>query len=110
VIGQAEVDRVVERIVGFHNPEAIYAFGSYAKGEVRNGSDLDLLVVERTELPRRLRGSDVTGVLAAETPFELDLLFVTPEELATDAADPYSLIGTVLPTAVEIYRRDPAGG
>jgi uncharacterized protein len=109
VIVEPDVERVVQRIVAFHNPEAIYVFGSYAKGAVHEGSDLDLVVVERTALPRRLRGLDVQGVLA-EVPFAIDLLFVTPEELAAEVADPWTLLGTVMPTARELYRRAPAQG
>jgi predicted nucleotidyltransferase len=104
VIVEADVQRVVDRIIAFHNPDAIYVFGSYAKGQVKKGSDLDMVVVLRTDLPRRMRGLDVMGVLA-EMPFELDLLFVTPEELARDVADQWSLLGTVMPTATELYRR-----
>jgi uncharacterized protein len=104
VIAEPDVGRVVDRIVAFHNPDAIYAFGSYAKSELRNGSDLDLVVVQRTDLPRPLRGLDVLGVLA-EMPFALDLLFVTPEELAAELDDQWSLLGTVMPTAKELYRR-----
>ena len=104
MITEGDVRRVVDRIVAFENPDAIYAFGSYAKGVLRDGSDLDLLVVQRTHLPRWLRGRDVAGILA-EMPFEIDLLLVTPEELAEDAADPWTLLGTVVPTAVELYRR-----
>ncbi len=39
------IERVRERIVGAFNPEAIYLFGSAARGTQRKGSDLDLLVV-----------------------------------------------------------------
>jgi predicted nucleotidyltransferase len=108
VISESDVERVVKRIVAFHNPEAIYVFGSYAKGTPKESSDLDLVVVERTSLPRRLRGLDVQGVLA-EAPFDIDLLFVTPEELAAETGDPWTLLGTVMPTARELYRRMPAG-
>ncbi len=60
-------------------------------------------VVARTNLPRRLRGLDTYAVLA-EMPFQVDLLIVTPEELAADVQDPRTLLGTVMPTATEIYR------
>lgn len=108
MIGESDVERVVRRVVAFHDPEAIYVFGSYAKGTAKEGSDLDLVVVERTSLPRRMRGLDVQGVLA-EVPFDIDLLFVTPEELAAEAGDPWTLLGTVMPTARELYRRVPEG-
>ena len=37
-------------------------------------------------------------------PFQVDLLIVTPDELAADVRDPRTLLGTVMPTATEIYR------
>lgn len=104
MITAADVQRVVERIVAFENPDAIYVFGSYAKSAQHDGSDLDLLVVQRTEAPRRLRGRDVVGMLA-EMPFDIDVLFVTPEELAVEASDPWTMLGTVAPTSIELYRR-----
>jgi predicted nucleotidyltransferase len=104
MITDADIKRVVERIVAFENPDAIYAFGSCAKSVQHDRSDLDLLVIQRTELPRRLRGRDVVGMLA-EMPFDIDVLFVTPEELAADASDPRTLLGTIVPTSIEVYRR-----
>jgi len=107
MIGSQDVQRVLDRIVAFHNPEAIYVFGSYAKGELKPRSDLDLVVVERTAVPRRMRGLDVRGVLG-ELPFDIDLLFVTPDELDDDVDDPWTLLGTVMPGARQLYRRDAA--
>jgi predicted nucleotidyltransferase len=39
------IERVRDRIVEAFDPEAIYLFGSAARGTQRDGSDLDLLVV-----------------------------------------------------------------
>lgn len=44
-IDQDLIDRVQNRIVEAFAPEAIYLFGSTARGTQREGSDLDLLVV-----------------------------------------------------------------
>ncbi len=44
-IDQNLIERVRNRIVEAFDPEAIYLFGSAARGEQREGSDLDLLVV-----------------------------------------------------------------
>ena len=48
-IDEPLIERVHDRIVETFDPEAIYLFGSAARGESRYGSDLDLLVV--MELP-----------------------------------------------------------
>lgn len=49
-IDEALIDAVHDRIVEAFDPEAVYLFGSAARGESRYGSDLDLLVV--MELPQ----------------------------------------------------------
>lgn len=105
MIGEADVRRAVDRIVALYDPDAVYVFGSYAKGELTAGSDLDLVVVKPTGLPRWRRGRDVLAALAGLA-FELDLLFVTPAELAEELADPYSLLATVMPAARPLYQRD----
>jgi len=61
-IDEALIDGVYDRIVEAFEPEAVYLFGSAARGESRPGSDLDLLVVmevpqgtSRLEMSRRIR-------------------------------------------------------
>jgi predicted nucleotidyltransferase len=105
VIEDGDVARIVDRVVALHDPDEIWVFGSYAKGNQSEHSDLDLVVVKPTALPRRLRGRDVVAVLA-EAAFPIDLLFVTPEELDNDLKEPYSLLSTVMPTAKRVYRRE----
>lgn len=46
------LDRLVERIVAAMQPDAIYLFGSRARGDARPDSDYDLLVVVPDSLPR----------------------------------------------------------
>jgi predicted nucleotidyltransferase len=105
VITAADLDRVAQRVIALYDPDEIWVFGSYAKGNQSQQSDLDLVVVKPTELPRRLRGRDVVAVLA-EAAFHIDLLFLTPQEVAEELAEPYSLLSTVMPTARKVYQRD----
>lgn len=105
MITATDVDTVVERIVALYDPDSVYVFGSYAKGFTTDRSDLDLLVIRPSTLPRHLRGRDVVAVLA-DVPFGLDLLFLTPQELATELARPYSLVATIMPSARVVYARE----
>ena len=104
MIGETDVAGVVDRIVALYNPDRIYAFGSWAKGTHTEKSDLDLVIVKRDSMPRRMRGKDVLAVLA-RVGFEFDLLFVTPDELAEFLADPYSLLSQVMHDARTLYER-----
>lgn len=40
-----KVEKVIGRIIEFAHPKKIILFGSYVKGNMRRGSDLDVLVV-----------------------------------------------------------------
>jgi predicted nucleotidyltransferase len=104
VIAEADVARVVERLVALYDPDRIYVFGSYAKGTLTENSDLDLVVVKATRTPPWLRGRDVVALLA-DTAIDFDLLFVTPIELKEALTDPYSLLSSVMPSAKTLYER-----
>lgn len=74
-IPQAAIDQVVQQIVEQFKPQKIILFGSYARGNPRPESDVDLLVVMETpvtslEIRRHL------GVM-----FGLDLIVYSPQRL-----------------------------
>ena len=48
------VREIVNRLVGYFQPDRIYLFGSGARGEERPGSDLDFLVLLPDGAPREL--------------------------------------------------------
>ncbi len=52
VISREEIDAVIKRLAEDAHPERIVLFGSYARGEAQEDSDLDLLVIE-TEVEDR---------------------------------------------------------
>lgn len=104
MIAQADIETVVERVAALYDPDRIYVFGSYAKGNATDRSDLDLLVVRPTDLPRSLRGRHVVAVLSSMV-FSMDLLFYTPHEVEAELTQPYSLISTIMPTAKVVYSR-----
>jgi predicted nucleotidyltransferase len=55
-ISSESLKEVVDRLVRGLQPERIYLFGSQARGEADEGSDIDLLlVVPESDLPRHQR-------------------------------------------------------
>jgi len=94
MISSAEIDRLVRRVVATYQPEAVGLFGSYAIGTATDRSDLDLVIVKRTnEIPTR-RASHVRHLLP--TMYKLDIVVLTPEELAEAHIEPYSFHHTVV--------------
>lgn len=47
MIAPDQIDAAVKTLAAAAHPERIVLFGSYARGEAREDSDLDLLVIER---------------------------------------------------------------
>jgi len=80
-----EVIRVaVERIVQAFNPERIYLFGSRARGESTEESDLDFLVVMESDRPRAERRGIVSEAVRPRF-FPMDIVVYTPEEFRESA-------------------------
>jgi predicted nucleotidyltransferase len=63
-----------------YHPEKIVLFGSYAYGTPTEDSDLDLLIIKETELPRRMRGREVRKHLRGMK-IAVDLLVYTNQEV-----------------------------
>jgi predicted nucleotidyltransferase len=80
-IPQAAIDAVVEQIVEKFHPQRIILFSSYAHGEPRPESDVDLLVVMDTPLKEMEQAVRICEAL--DYHFGLDLLVRKPATLAS---------------------------
>lgn len=78
-IPQEAIDQVVEQIVEKFKPQKIILFGSYARGNPRPESDVDLLVVMDTPLKEVQQAIQICQQI--EYRFGLDLIVHTPKYL-----------------------------
>ncbi len=79
-IPQKAIQDVVRQIVEKFHPQRIILFGSYARGNYRPESDVDLLVVMETTL--KPVQQEIAICQQIEYHFGLDLLVYTPTFLA----------------------------
>ncbi len=63
-------------------PERVYIFGSVARGEDDELSDLDVVVIKRTAAPFFDRLREVARLLLPASLGAVDILVYTPEEFA----------------------------
>ncbi len=77
---EKKIREVADKIVADFQPEKIILFGSYAWGTPHEDSDVDLLVVKASLVPRREREYELRRILFP-SPFAFDVLVYTPEEL-----------------------------
>ena len=78
-IPQEVIDQVVQQIVEKFKPQKIILFGSYARGNPRPESDVDLLIVLDTPLKESKQSLEIRRHLGVM--FGLDLVVYTPQHL-----------------------------
>lgn len=95
---------VVETIAATYQPKAILLFGSYATGQATEDSDVDLLVIKDTNVPRHQRGREVRRFLYGSK-IPMDIVVATPQEMAQGRSQPYSFLNGLLNSAVTVYEQ-----
>ena len=98
------LEEVVRRIVTVGSPLRIVLFGSRATGRARPGSDLDLLIVEESDLPRYKRPAKYLRALVGVFPAK-DVVVWTPREIEAWSGVPTAFITTVLREGKMLYAR-----
>jgi uncharacterized protein len=100
-LSREELGEVIGRLRAGLRPRRIFVFGSYARGDWRRGSDLDILVEMETDLPpsqRRLLARRALG----RTPCPVDVLVYTPAEIAARRDSLGSIIPAILREGIEV--------
>jgi predicted nucleotidyltransferase len=77
---------IVEKIVRDTAPRKIILFGSYARQEATEESDLDLLVIQDSQSTNRQVRREIERLLWGRR-FGVDLIVRRPEEIARNLAD-----------------------
>ena len=98
------MNEVVDRIARKFNPVRIILFGSWARGEAREDSDLDLLVVLPRVEHKRKAAIEILRSLNG-LPISKDVVVTTPEEIKARG----HVVGDILRPALQegkiIYER-----
>jgi predicted nucleotidyltransferase len=102
-LSEAEIRKLVDRIVSLTGPDRVILFGSYAKGRATARSDLDLLVVlpdgssgwRPCDLEPFVNGSIVP----------VDIHIVSTEELQEYGREQHHFLNSVLLSGLVMYER-----
>lgn len=103
-VTEALLTAMIQRILSVGVPQKIVLFGSRAKGTARPDSDLDLLIIEDSNLPRYARSARYRRALCGLFPAK-DIVVWTPEEVLEWQAVPNAFISSALAEGKVLYER-----
>ena len=97
-----ELDLIVQRIMDVFHPLRIILFGSAARGEAGQDSDIDLLVVMPDGTPR-LATAEKLHMRMFGIPAAIDFLVATPSDLERNRDNIGLVYRTILQEGRELY-------
>ena len=104
MIHKDKILEIANKIVQGYHPDKIILFGSYAIGNPNENSDVDLLIIKNSDLPRPQRTMEAIKILyGAMVP--IDLIVYTQAEIEESKENTCSFVYEVLKTGKTIYER-----
>ena len=103
IVSDREIQEFCDRLVKEFNPDKVILFGSYARGEQREWSDVDIMVV----MPHEGNGIDESVRIRTRVrpDFPLDLLTYRLEDLERRYREHDPFVGHALDTGKVLYER-----
>ncbi len=97
-----KVNQIVDTIAREFSPQKIIIFGSVARHEATERSDLDLLVVMDTDRPYHTRTLPIMSKLFGIR-MPIDMFVLTPDEFEVEVGDIRSIAHRAISTGVVVY-------
>ena len=102
MIKRSQIRRYASQIGKFFRPRQIILFGSHARRQATEDSDVDLLVIMDHDKPRNVEQA-IAIRLAMDAPFQIDLLVKRPAEVADRLAMNDMFMKTLIEDGKVIY-------
>ena len=105
MISKTKISDIVNKIAKNYDPDKIILFGSYANGTANEDSDLDFIIIKKTDKPKHKRGREVRRfLLGAMIP--IDLKIYTPNEFENEKNYNFSFLNSAIKNSMVIYERN----
>lgn len=98
-----EIDKIVNQIVKGYKPEKVILFGSFANGNQKVDSDIDLAVIKKTKAGLADRLRKIAKVV--KTWEALDVLVYTPQEWEDALEEDNYFIKEITKTGRIVYEK-----
>lgn len=96
------VDKTVDILVKRFSPKMVIVFGSVARKEADEFSDIDILVVMDSDEPQYKRPVDLY-IAVANIRVPKDIIVLTPKEFEQNVANRYSFTSKIVRTGTVMY-------
>ncbi len=100
---KCEIQDIKQQIINKYKPERIILFGSAARGEFTTDSDIDILIVKKTNKRKFDRMCEIRRLLDYNLP--LDLVVYTPEEVKLATQQGNDFVKTIYDEGVVLYEQ-----
>jgi len=104
MVEDRDIRQVAEQLGRTIDADQVILFGSHARGDASEHSDVDLLIVAKSDLPRFKRSRRLYESLNPY-PFGMDLVVYTPAEIEQARQSPLSFVSTALREGKTVYVR-----
>ncbi len=106
MVNKENIKNVAINMAKAINAERVILFGSYARGNATEHSDVDLMIIAESDLPRFKRSRELYKLLRPH-PFAMDIVVYTPLEIEKGKKTEVTFVSTVLKEGKILYdRRD----
>lgn len=109
MISESQIRQVAVRLARAAQASQVMLFGSYARGDATERSDVDFLVVAQTDLPRHKRAVALYKQLRPY-PFGMDIVVYTPQEVEEGKKSDLTFVSAVLREGRPVYERADGSG
>jgi predicted nucleotidyltransferase len=104
MIETGQIKDIVNRIATNYNPVRVILFGSYAKGNHTDDSDLDFILIKDTTVPRNKRALEVRRLFYGLA-ISMDFKIYTSSEFNRELANQYSFLSSAIKDSKVLYER-----
>ncbi|MFQ5455844.1 MAG: nucleotidyltransferase domain-containing protein [Nitrospirota bacterium] len=101
---EEEIKEIINKIKDFSDPEKILLFGSYAKRNPSDASDIDILIIKLSDEPFHKRARKIRAIFR-ESGIPLDILVYTPEEIERLKNIKGNMVNETLKSGVVVYEK-----